>query len=561
MVNAHCPGPRRNPKSEVRKPKEIRNPKPEIRNKSQYPSRQCSRPAGAVVFGTLDFPRWCLFRISGFGFRASDFLLAALVVSAIVNSGGIGVSAAEDSIPNWPQFRGPNCSGVALQARPPVHISPTNSVLWRIEAPWSPSSPCIWGDRIFLTAFVGDQLQTRGYDRRNGQLLWSAGVKATKLEAFNQTENSPAAPTPATDGRHVVSYFGSFGLICHDPEGRELWRHRLPVAMSGCGFGSGTSPIIEGQLVILDRDQDQNSSLLAVEVETGKTAWETPRPDATGSFGTPVIWSHGDADDVVVPGCLRLKGYDVKTGKERWRAEGVAAITCPTPVVGDGWLFFAAWSPGKADSPWPSWDEFLEKFDQHKHGLVSLDELSGVYRDLLSSVDVDHDGKIIKAEWDIFLARNAKARNVMVALKPGGRGDITQTHVAWEFTRGLPYVASPLFYQGRVYTIKDGGMLSSLDARTGQPYYLQERLGATRELLRLAGGGRWTHLPRLAGRQGHGRKSWGRQARDSPSGGLWRPHFGYSGDRGGQPLLAHEDQTLCVRRLVRLVTRPLSRHG
>ena len=96
----------------------------------------------------------------------------------------------------------------------------------------------------------------------------------------------------------------------------------------------------------------------------------------------------------------------------------------------------------------------------------------------MTAVDVDRDGKITKAEWDIFLARNAKARNVMIALKPGGRGDITQTHVAWEFTRGLPYVASPLFYEGRVYTIKEGGMLSSLDAKTGKPYYLQERLEA-----------------------------------------------------------------------------------
>ena len=212
------------------------------------------------------------------------------------------IPGAEVSVPSWPQFRGPNGSGVATHATPPVKIGPTNGVRWCIEVPWSPSSPCIWGERIFLTTFSEGQLQTRCYDRRTGTLLWSSGLKPERLEAFNPTENSPAAPTPATDGRHVVSYFGSFGLICHDADARELWRHRLPVALSGCGFGSGTSPIIEGQLVILDRDQDQNSSLLAVEVATGKTAWETSRPEATGSFGTPVIWSQGDADDVVVPG-------------------------------------------------------------------------------------------------------------------------------------------------------------------------------------------------------------------------------------------------------------------
>ena len=93
-------------------------------------------------------------------------------------------------------------------------------------------------------------------------------------------------------------------------------------------------------------------------------------------------------------------------------------------------------------------------------------------------MDVDHDGKITKSDWDVALPRMAKGDNAMVAVKPGGRGDISRTHVAWKFTRGLPYVASPLFYDGRIYLIKDGGMLSCFDAKTGQPYYLQERLGA-----------------------------------------------------------------------------------
>src|ERR1035441_4400286 len=115
------------------------------------------------------------------------------------------VTGAEVSVPSWPQFRGPNCSGVAARATPPVRIGPTNSVLWCIEVPWSPSSPCIWGERIFVTTFSEGQLQTRCYDRHTGRLLWSSGLKPEKLEAFNQTENSPAAPTPATDGRHVVS--------------------------------------------------------------------------------------------------------------------------------------------------------------------------------------------------------------------------------------------------------------------------------------------------------------------------------------------------------------------
>jgi outer membrane protein assembly factor BamB len=468
MVNVHCPGPLGNPKSGIRNPNEGRNPKTE-----RTPRQKEAQPVGSqpVRLSGFGFP-------SAFGIRASDFWLAALVAGAIANPVGMRVSAAEDSIPNWPQFRGPNCSGVALQARPPVHISPTNSVLWCIEAPWSPSSPCVWGDRIFLTAFVGDQLQTLGYDRRNGQLLWSAGVKPTRLEAFNKTDNSPASGTPATDGRHVVSYFASFGLICHNSEGKELWRHPLPVPESGSGFGSGTSPIIVGGLVVLNRDQEEHSSLLALDVETGKSVWQSPRPDAKGSWGTPVLWRNDGRNQIVVPGSIRLKGYDLKTGQEQWMVQGVTFNAVTTPVVGDGLLFFAGWGPGKADAPWPSWESFLESHGKNKDGEIAINEFPEAERDLMRRLDTDHDGKITKSDWGAMLTYTAKGENVMVAVKPGGHGDISKTHLAWQFSRGLPYVASPLFYEGRIYLIKDGGLLSSFDAKTGYPYYLQERLAA-----------------------------------------------------------------------------------
>src|SRR5437588_8181969 len=150
---------------------------------------------------------------------------------------------------NWPQFRGPNCSGVAHDAKPPVEISPTNNVLWETEVPWSPSSPCVWGNRIFLTTYADGELQTRAYHTSKGHVLWSKGIKPERLEVFHRTESSPATATPATDGRRVVSYFGSVGLLCHDFAGKELWRHPLPIALSGGGFGSGTSPAIYGKLV------------------------------------------------------------------------------------------------------------------------------------------------------------------------------------------------------------------------------------------------------------------------------------------------------------------------
>src|ERR1043166_7544093 len=257
---------------------------------------------------------------------------------------GVVVSAGDGATVAWPGFRGPNSSGVAKEARPPIKISPTNSVEWKIEVPWSPSSPCIWNEQIFLTTFADNELQTRCYRRQDGKLEWSRGVKADKLEIYHGTESSPAASTPASDGERVVSYFGSFGLVCYDRKGKELWRHPLPVALSLGGYGTATSPLIAGNLVVISRDRDEGSSLLAVDLRTGRKVWETARPDSYGSFGTPISWKNEDVEEVVVPGSLRLKGYELKTGKEDWMVDGVTAFTCTTPVSGDGLLFFAAWS-------------------------------------------------------------------------------------------------------------------------------------------------------------------------------------------------------------------------
>jgi outer membrane protein assembly factor BamB len=381
-------------------------------------------------------------------------------------------------MPAWPSFRGPNCSGVALEATPPIKIGPSNSVLWKLAVPWSPSSPCISGDHLFLATFSENELQTRSYRCQDGTMEWSRGMKPEKLEIYHRKESSPAATTVATDGQRVVSYYGSFGLVCYDFQGKELWRHPLPIALSPGGYGTATSPVIAGNLVVVSHDQDMDSSLLAVDLISGKTVWETPRSNALGSFGTPILWQNDGALEVVVPGSLCLKGYALNTGKEDWVVRGTTSYACTTPVTAEGLLFYAAWSDGKADDPLPAWEKFLEEHDTNKDGVVSLDEFDENSREYFRGYDVNRDGKIDRSDWDQVRAANAKGENVMVAVTQGGRGDISQTHVAWKATRGLPYIASPLYYDGRVYLVKTGGMLSSLDAKSGRPFYLQERLGA-----------------------------------------------------------------------------------
>jgi outer membrane protein assembly factor BamB len=380
---------------------------------------------------------------------------------------------------HWPQFRGPNGAGVAHEQKPPIHFGVESNVLWKISLPAGASSPCIWGDRIFLTGFENDTLQTICLNRSNGKILWRQSAPAKQIEVYHKKEGSPAASTPATDGRQVYVYFGSFGLLCYDFTGKEKWRMELPIAQSFGGFGTGTSPILADGLVVLTRDLITNSHVLAVNSQTGQLAWKTDRPEFYTSWSSPIAWEHDGLKEVVVPGALRLKAYDLKSGAERWTVRGLPAATCTSPVVGDGLLFVAAWSSGGTDQPYPKFDFLLEKMDQDKNGSLSFDEASaGGMKDFFEVYDLNKDKKIAREEWAELSAIAARGKNNLLAIRPGGTGDITDTHVVWSQAKGLPYVSSPLYYQGRIYLIKDGGLASCFEAKTGKTLYLQERLGA-----------------------------------------------------------------------------------
>ena len=379
----------------------------------------------------------------------------------------------------WPQFRGPNCSGVSDTAHPPVAFGPGTNEVWKVAVPGGMSSPVIWGDRIFLTVFDAGQLEVHCYARKDGRRLWKDSVPSKKLEEFHATEGSPAASSCATDGERVVSYFGSYGLICHSVAGKELWRHPLPMAETAGGFGTGSSPVLAGGLVVLNRDMLRGCSLLAVDLKTGKTAWETARPDVMQSYGSAMVWRHDGVEEVVMSGSLKLKAYDVKTGAERWSLKGMPSFTCTTAVEGDGLLFFAGWSPGKGDNPMPSFEQMAENFDKNKDGAITPDEVKGTpLETFFRAQDVNGDGKLMAEDSDAMKAMMSKGENVLVAVRPGGRGELGEAQVAWKQTRGLPYVPSPLYYQGQIYLVKDGGMASSYEAKTGAIAYQQERLNA-----------------------------------------------------------------------------------
>lgn len=378
---------------------------------------------------------------------------------------------------NWPQFRGPNASGVAESDKLPVEFSESTNFIWKIELPSGLSSPVIWGDRIFLTSFETQKLDTICLRRKDGRILWRKTAPAKQIEEFNPT-SSPASATPATDGKRVYVYFGSYGVLAYDFDGREAWRKPLPMAV--LLNGSGTSPsLMDGRLIINRDQEDGKSSLLALDAKTGRTLWETPRSGFLSSYGTPIQWKRGGTSEVVLTGSFRVVGYSLKDGKERWSARGLEALSvCPTPVIGDRQLHAMSYAFG--ESKLPSFSEIASEMDQDNDSKIARAEGKDMLaaKTVFDMLDKDKDAFLTKEEWDANIAFLSKGEHGIFAIRAPGSGDVTTTHIAWKQKRGAATVSSPLFYRGRIWVVQDGGRVTCLDARTGKPVFEQERLDA-----------------------------------------------------------------------------------
>ena len=399
--------------------------------------------------------------------------LAALVVltSALV----LGAAGS-----NWPQFHGPNSSGVAEDAKPPITFGPGTNLLWKTEVPGGVSSPCVWGDHIFLTASEDGKLLTLAVNRRDGKILWRQAVTAEKPRELHK-KNHPAAATPATDGKSVCVYHAGFGLVAYDFTGRELWRKPLPGLLTR--NGSGTSPaLLDGKLVFNCDVEDKKSFLAAYEPATGKELWRTPRLEFASGYTTPVRWARDGRDDVVIVGSLRVVGYNLRDGKERWTIAGTEAVSvAPTPVLGDGQLYVMSRSFG--GSKLPPFAFFALGTDKDGDGKISREEIPKPFieQGMFSGLDQDQDGFITEKEWTTATEFLNQADYGIFALKPPGEGELTTNNVAWKHKKGAASVSSPLFYKGRVYVAQDGGRVTCYEAKGGSKLYEQERLNADGE--------------------------------------------------------------------------------
>ena len=381
-------------------------------------------------------------------------------------------------VPEWPQFRGPNGSGIAVGAKPPVKFGPEQNVKWKVPVPSGASSPVIVGDKLFLTAFDEGKLFTLAYSTVNGRELWRAEAPAKTIEAYHKTEGSPAASSVATDGKTVVSYFGSCGVFAYDLTGKELWKYNLPMAKTAADFGTGVSPILVDGLVVLLRDEMNEPKIIAINAANGQPKWETKRQSPT-SYCTPTVWDTEGGMQVVCGGYGRMVSYDLLTGVEKWSVVGMPSATCTTPVVGDGMLYFSGWSPGDSEDSefkFPKFDDLLSSGDTNKDGQLSREESDKTFlKGFFDNNDTNKDGQITLEEWDGMIKYMSAGKNSVFAVKAGGHGDITKTHVAWKKTKGMPYVPSGILVGGQFFMVKDGGLCTSYDAKTGKEIYVQKR--------------------------------------------------------------------------------------
>jgi len=372
---------------------------------------------------------------------------------------------------------------------PPDDLGTNGTLAWRVPVDHGHSTPLLHAGRLFLTTWKADsrELATVAFDADTGKRLWRTPLSPEKVEQTHQI-GSPATATVACDGKRLFAFFGSAGLFCYDLDGRKLWQK--PMGPFRDEYGAGSSPIVFDGKVIINQDHDIDSFLIAVDCATGKAVWKVERPDAVRSYSTPVIRMNPQGHpELLVAGALQLTAYDPANGDRLWWLNGLARIVIPTPVSAGPLIYVASWSPG-GDSArrvtFDSWPDALAKWDSNHDGKLSKTEIDN--REVLERfyrMDLDQDGLLDKQEWERHAAIFSRANNSVLAIKPAGRGELPDSAVIWKRDRGIPYVPSPVLDHSILWMVKDGGIVTKLDATDG--HLLQEE--------RVPGGGNYFASP------------------------------------------------------------------
>ncbi|MFT5050747.1 MAG: outer membrane protein assembly factor BamB [Chlamydiales bacterium] len=371
----------------------------------------------------------------------------------------------------WNRFRGPNGTGIAAGTGYPAQLGPETNVLWKREFPPGFSSPALSAERLFLTALDEERLFTYAIDRVSGETVWKREAPRPRRIEF-QVLNHPASASAAVDHDTVVVFFDEYGLLAYDHDGNERWR--MPLGPFDNIYAMGASPILVDDVVVLACDQSTDSFVIGVSKYDGETVWREPRPSATSGHCTPVVYRTPQGkDQVILPGSYLLDAYDPLTGERLWWVRGLPSEMKSVPVLAGDTLWthgFASPVNNKGQQVFlPPFDEALAQMDADGDQLIVAGEIPDpqVAR-LFPFFDLNADGSLDASEWAGTRAA-LEAVNSAMAIRMGGVGDVTDTHVLWTSYRDISQLPSPLVYRGKYYMLADqGGLLTLLDPDTGE---------------------------------------------------------------------------------------------
>jgi len=397
---------------------------------------------------------------------ASESLVLGLLLCA--GAGSLKLLAANGPA-EWSRFRGPNGSGVSPAVDVPIKFGPGKNLLWRTPLPPGHSSPVLFGDRIYLTAFRGNELVTFALDRATGRILWERTGPSVTPQVVDK-RNNPASPSPAVDASGVYVFFPDYGLIGYGTDGTERWK--MPLGPFNNIYGMGASPILVGDLVVLNCDQSIGSFLLAVDARTGRERWRTARPEARSGHATPIVWRAPDGrDQILVAGSFLLTAYEPGSGRKIWWVRGLSFEIKSTPVIGGDTLYINGYGspvndPGRKVVVPPA-DDVWKTADRDGDGVLSKSEFPNYTAAFWFDVgDLDRSGSLSKEEWEYYRAA-LDSENGMLAIRLGGAGDTTESAIRWKYQRSVPQLPSPLLYRNVLYMVNEGGIVTTLNPETG----------------------------------------------------------------------------------------------
>lgn len=360
---------------------------------------------------------------------------------------------------DWSRFRGPDGSGLAPDSAYPTEFGPQKNLVWRTPTRAGKSSPVFTARHIFLTAYESGKLYTLCFDRATGKLLWERSIERARKELINSL-NEPASNTAVTDGRNVYAFFREYGLVSYSPNGELRWR--TPLGPFANTEGLSASPIVVDGVLVMLVEQTFGSYLAGFDLANGETRWKTDRDERVG-YNTPVTFRpRNKPAQIVAGGEGRLSGYDPKTGRRLWLYDGFGPVALASPVVHENQIYSFGYG---YDSTTP-FEKMLGQFDKNGDGRLTPDEYGE--NNLLTRVGFhtgNRDGLITREEW--YTARDIVKKPssmVGVAIEDG-----KTPREIWRYERSfIGVVPSPLYFDCLVYFVKNGGILTAMDAKTGE---------------------------------------------------------------------------------------------